>query len=218
MKANKYDVTGKAIGQVELPAAIFTDEYSKGSIYTVIRIENRNRRQGTHKTKGFSEVSGGGKKPWRQKGTGNARQGSIRAPQWRKGYTVFGPQPRDYSLRIPEKVRKHGMRSILSARATVNAVSVLENIKMEKFSTSTMFKIFKTMGVLPGNTVCFVSDSEDLKIKKSLMNIPGLVYVNAKRLTAPEVYYSGHLIVTEGAMKHLENTLAKDTASKAGVA
>ncbi len=217
MKANKYDVTGKAAGTVELPAGVFTEEFSKGSIYTVIRIENRNRRQGTHKTKGFSEVSGGGKKPWRQKGTGNARQGSIRAAQWRKGYTVFGPQPRDYSLRIPEKVRKLGMKSILSARASVNAVSVLENVKLDKFSTSAMFKIFKNMGVLPGNTVCFVSDSDDLMLKKSLMNIPGLVYVNANRLTAPELYYSGHLVVTEGALRQIESILTKD-AVKAGVA
>jgi large subunit ribosomal protein L4 len=218
MKANKYDITGKSTGQIELPGAVFTEEFSKGSIYTVIRIENRNRRQGTHKTKGFSEVSGGGKKPWKQKGTGNARQGSIRAAQWRKGYTVFGPQPRDYSLRIPEKVRKLGMRSILSARAAVSAVSILDNVKLDKFSTSGMYKIFKNMGVLPGNTVCFISDSEDLMLKKSVMNIPGLVFVNAKRLTAPEVYYSGHLIVTEGALKHIEGTLAKDVTNKAGVA
>lgn len=214
MKAERFDLTGKKVGDMDLPAGVFTTEFSKAAIYNVIRIENRNRRQGTHKTKNFSEVSGGGKKPWRQKGTGNARQGSTRAPQWRKGGTVFGPLPRDYTLKLPEKMRKAGLAAILSARANAGAVKVLQDMKLEKFSTKSALGIFKNMGVLPGNTVCFLADTEDLMIKKSLSNLAAVQFVNVRRMTAPEMYYAGSLVISEAAMKYLEENYAK--AAKAG--
>ena len=218
MKAEKFDHTGKKSGDVELAAGVFLEEFSKAAIYSVIRIENRNRRQGTHKTKGRAEVSGGGKKPWRQKGTGNARQGSTRAPQWRKGGTVFGPLPRDYSLKLPEKVRKNGLRSILSAKAVSGSVKVLNALKMDSFSTKNAYGVFKNMGLLPGNTVCFLDDTEDLKVKKSLMNIPGIQFVHVRRMTAPEMYYAGQIVISESAMKFLEENYADSGKKKGEVA
>lgn len=217
MKAVKYDNTGKKTGEVELPAGLFVEDFSRASIYTVIRIENRNRRQGTHKTKTRSEVSGGGKKPWRQKGTGNARHGSTRAPQWRKGATVFGPRPRDYSMRLPEKVRKNGIRSIFSAKASVSAVSIIDDVQMDKFSTKHMFGIFKNMNLIPGNTVGFVVDTDDIKLKKSVSNLPLVRMVHAERITAPELYYAGHLVISESALKKLTEKYGTQK-SKAGAA
>ncbi len=218
MKAAKYDNTGKKTGEVELPASLFTEDFSKGSIYTVIRIENRNRRQGTHKTKTVSEVSGGGKKPWRQKGTGNARQGSTRSPQWRKGAIIFGPRPRDYSMSIPGKVRKNGIRSIFSERAKAGSVSIIEDIKMDSYSTKSAYGIFKNMNLVPGNTVGFIVNSDDQIVKKSVSNIPHVQLVHAGRITAPEIYYAGHLVISESALKRLEENYGKDAKSKAGVA
>lgn len=217
MKVAKYDNTGKKVGEVDLPDSVFAEQFSKGAIYTVIRIENRNRRQGTHKTKGISEISGGGKKPWRQKGTGNARQGSTRAPHWRKGATVFGPLPRDYSMRIPAKVRKNGIRAILSARANQSAISVIQDVEMNDFSTKTAHSIFKNMGLVPGNTVAFLSTSEEVKLKKSLSNLALVDYMSAKRMNAPELYYRGHLVITESALKFLEENYGTQKA-RVGVA
>lgn len=218
MKAVKFDRTGKKVGETVLPDGVFNVEVSKSAIHHVIRIENNNRRQGTHKTKTISEVSGGGKKPWRQKGTGNARQGSTRAPQWRHGATVFGPVPRDYSIRMPDKIRKAGMRSIFTAKARVNSIAVVEDIAMDSFSTKTVYNTFKTMGFLPGNTVAFISDSESAHVKKSCANIPQLRFVSAKRITAPEIFYSGQLVITESALKLIESAYAQNKKGKVGVA
>jgi large subunit ribosomal protein L4 len=208
MKATKYDQTGAKQGEVELPSAVFSEEVKKGALYTVLRTELRNRRQGTHKTKMFGEVSGGGKKPYRQKGTGNARQGSIRAPQYRKGGIVFGPQPRDYRLDINVKLRKVGLKAILSRKAKEKAVHVLADVRPKDYSTKAYYNIFKKMGILPGDTIAYVVDSEDQVIKKSTMNIPQIALININRLTAPELIYSTAVIFEEAALKKLEAVLS----------
>lgn len=214
-KAQKYDKTGNSTGQVDLPESLFLPEVSHGAIHTVIRVENANRRQGTHSTKDFSEVRGGGKKPWRQKGTGHARQGSIRAPQWKGGGIVFGPKPRDYGIRIPDKQRKAGMRNILSKKAIDGSVAVLEDLSFDSFSTKQAYSIFKNMGAMPGNTVAFITDKNDQKLKKSVMNIPGLVWIHAERLTAPEVLYSGQVVISESAIDTLVKMYGKKSAGVA---
>lgn len=216
-KAKKYDVSGKEAGSVDLSEKVFgEDRISEGAIHAVIRAELRNRRQGTHKTKGISEIRGGGKKPWRQKGTGYARQGSNRATQWRGGQTVFGPLPRDYTIKLPTAQRRAGIRSILAKKGQAGSISVLADVTLEKFSTKQMYSIFKTMGQLPGNTVAFVVDSEDLKLKKSLMNIPSVAFQHARRLNAPEIYYAGHLVISESALKYLEGAYASEGKAKSG--
>lgn len=202
MKATKYDSTGKQSGEAELPADLFSEKFSKAAIHAVIRAENANRRQGTHKVKGRSEISGGGKKPWKQKGTGNARQGSIRAPQWRGGGTVFGPTPRSYRIDLPEKVRKAGIRSILSSKASDNAVSILADLKVDEFSTKAVASVFKNMGVADRSVVVVLSNADE-KLKKSFANLANVQLVSAERLTAPEMYYAARLVIGEGALEDL---------------
>lgn len=209
MKAKKYDNTGKFISEMELPTEIFPEEFGRDVIHGVIRAENANRRQGTHKTKGYGEVRGGGKKPWRQKGTGYARQGSIRAPQFRKGGIVFGPVPRDYTIRVPDKMRRAGIRSILSDKAVKGSVSVVEDIRPEGYNTKKIYEILKTMGQLPGNTIALVVREEDHKLIKSVLNLPTVVLIFAHRLTVPELFYSGHLVITELALEYLKEHYKK---------
>jgi len=206
MNVKKYDSSGKESGTVELPDSIFGGEINRVTLHAVMRAEARNRRQGTHKTKGFSEVRGGGKKPYRQKGTGNARQGSIRAAQFRGGFTVFGPLPRDYSIKLPEKQRKSGIQSVLQVRASQNAISVIDDIKMESFSTKSIHAVFKNMGLLPGNTFAYMADSDDNFLKKSMGNIANAVYVHARRPTVPEMYHSGHLVLSQSALDYIKES------------
>lgn len=203
MKATRYDRTGKKSGEQELPAELFSDKFSKAAIHAVIRAENSNRRQGTHKTKQRAEVRGGGRKPWKQKGTGNARQGSIRAPNWRGGGVVFGPQPRSYRIDLPEKMRIGGIRSILASKAAQGAISLLEDIKLEDYNTKAAFSVFKNMGFTNHALVVYVVSGEDEKLKLSLRNIPNVLLVNASRPNAPELYYAEQVVIAEGALKDL---------------
>ncbi len=202
MKATKYDSNGKKSGETELPAALFGETFSKAAIHAVIRAENANRRQGTHKVKGRSEVSGGGKKPWKQKGTGNARQGSIRASQWRGGGTVFGPTPRSYRIDLPEKIRKSGIRSIFSSKAKDGAVSVIADVTASDYSTKAAHDIFKNMGMAKQSVVLVVGGADE-KLKKSFANIPNIQLLSAERLTAPELYYAAQLVISEKTLEDL---------------
>jgi len=203
MKANAFDSTGKQKGQLDLPADVFTDSVSRAAIYQVIRAELSNRRHGTHKVKGRAEVSGGGKKPWKQKGTGNARQGSTRAPQWRGGGTVFGPTPHGYRIDLPEKVRRAGLRSILASKAGSESLSVLDEPKVDGYSTKAVAGVIKTMGFEKAKSVVLVVDTEDEKFKKSAGNIGNLELVNVRRLRAPELYYASQIVVTDAALQYI---------------
>ena len=216
MKAATFDKTGKRKGERELPSSIFSAEFSKNAAQEIVVAELRNRRQGTHKTKGFAEVHGGGKKPWRQKGTGHARQGSIRAPQFRGGATVFGPVPRDYSIRVPGTKRRAGLRAILSQKAVDGTVSVLEGFVPEDFSTKTVQKLFAAMGVAAqGARVSYIADGEDLKLKKSFANLADIGLMNASRLNAPELYYADHVVISDGALAAIEAACAKKAKGQA---
>ena len=201
MKAVKYKADGSSAGQVDLPSDVFPDSYKKSAIYAVVRSEQANRRQGTHKTKERGEVSGGGKKPWRQKGTGNARQGTTRAPQWKGGGTVFGPRPRSYRLEVPVKVRRAGIRAIFSNKAKAEAVGVIEDLKFDSYSTKSAYAIFKKMEMIPSGTVALIVSDPDERLLRSVGNIPFIRCLDASRLTAPELFYSDRLVFTESALK-----------------
>lgn len=212
MKVAIFDKTGKRKGEKDLPATVFSNEFSKSAAQEIVVAELRNRRQGTHKTKGFAEVHGGGKKPWRQKGTGHARQGSIRAPQFRGGATVFGPVPRDYSIRIAGTKRRAGLRAILSQKAADGTISVLEGFVAQDFSTKTVQKLFATMGVVAqGARVSYIADGEDLKLKKSFSNLADIGLMSASRLTAPELYYADHVVISDTALAVIEAACSKKT-------
>ncbi len=215
MKAQCFNSGGKRDGDVNLPDDVFTVEPNLTAIYHVVRAEQANNRQGSHKTKGRSEVSGGGKKPWRQKGTGNARQGSTRSPQWRGGGTVFGPFPRSYRIDLPRKLRKVGIRSILATRAKDQAISVLRGFTIDQqYSTRKVYDLFKNMGLVPGSTVVFLSDDEGDYVKKSFSNIRNIQLVNVKRILAPEVFYAGKLVIAENVLGYINDHYKKETVKK----
>ncbi|HRG44643.1 MAG TPA: 50S ribosomal protein L4 [Leptospiraceae bacterium] len=204
MKARKYSKNGQSLAEVELPSEIFTNKISKGAIYDAIKAENANLRSGNHSTKDRGEVSGGGKKPWSQKGTGRARQGSSRAPHWVGGGVIHGPKPRDYSIPLSRNVKKVAVVSILNKKASESKINILEDVSMTKFSTKEVFNLFKTMGVTNGNFSLVVS-GEDKFLKASARNIPTLKYVNAKRIVCRDILYNNSLVITESALKEIVN-------------
>lgn len=204
MKAKKYSKTGQSLAEVELPSEIFTSKISRGAIYDAIKAENANLRSGNHSTKDRGEVSGGGKKPWSQKGTGRARQGSSRAPHWVGGGVIHGPKPRDYSIPLSRNIKRVAVVSILNKKASESKINILEDLAMTKFSTKEVFNLFKTMGVTNGNFSVVVS-GEDKFLKASARNIPTLKYVNAKRIVCRDILYNKNLIITESALKEIVN-------------
>ncbi|MBX7056482.1 MAG: 50S ribosomal protein L4 [Leptospirales bacterium] len=215
MKVNQYDRSGKLKGQAELPEAVFGAKVSPAAIHAVVRAELANRRQGTHKIKVRDEVSGGGKKPWRQKGTGNARQGSTRAPQWRGGGIVHGPQPRSYRMEVPQQIRQAGLRGVLSKKAESGAISVLEDVQVEGYSTRAVAEVFKAMGLVKEPSVAWIVGSDDAKLRASARNIGNLHLIHASRLNAPEILYSGAVVITQSALRILSETLGKSGSGRA---
>ena len=142
LKTNVYDMTGKQVGEIELSAAVFGVEPNQAVVHDVVKNHLANCRQGTQSALTRAEVSGGGRKPWRQKGTGRARQGSTRAPQWTHGGIVFAPKPRDYSYTLNKKVKRLAMKSALSAKAQEGNIVVIDSIKMDAIKTKTfLFRV-----------------------------------------------------------------------------
>ncbi|WCL51081.1 50S ribosomal protein L4 [Leptospira sp. GIMC2001] len=203
MKAQKYSKEGKLIGEVNLPDGLFATGVSSGAIYDAIKAENANARQGTHSTKDKSEVRGGGKKPWAQKGTGRARQGSSRAPHWVGGGIIHGPKPRDYSSNLSSNVKKKAVLSILNKKADESRIKIIEDITPEAYSTKTIFNILKNMEISDKGNVGFVVTGENQFLKRSTRNIPFLKYVNAKRVVCRDILYNNSLVISESALNDM---------------
>ncbi len=214
MKVPCFDASGKRSGDTDLPVEIFDMEFDLGLIHRVIVAERSNRQQGTHHTKTRSEVSGGGRKPWKQKGTGNARHGSTRSPLWKGGGTTFGPRVHRHRMDLPKKMRKAGIRSIFSARAKEGVISVLRDFQLKEYSTKMAYNTFKKMGVVPNSTVVYVSDSDDAFVQKSFSNIRNIKLLHAKRVTAPEVMYAGRVVIAETALARLVESYARQSVRK----
>lgn len=204
MKLDKYSVEGKVVGQVELSDAVFATEINDDLIYYLIKAANANLRQGTHNTKGRAEVSGGGIKPWKQKGTGRARSGSIRSPIWKGGGTVFGPKPRDYRIDLPRQMKKAAYRSLLSLKVKEGTVKVVEDFNVNG-KTKEMARIGGSLSVAKG---VLITDNENAMLKRSIRNIPWFVYNNMKRLSGRDIFYSKEIIITESAVKFLNENFA----------
>jgi len=198
---------GEQVSEIELSKAVFGIAPNEAVVHEAVKAELANRRQGTHSTKTRGEVSGGGKKPWRQKGTGRARHGSIRSPIWRHGGVVFGPKPRDYSIHLPKKKKHLAMRSALSAKLAEGEIVVVDRLAMEGFSTKRMIQVLNNLQVKPKTML--VLDSNDLKVKKSADNIPGVNYTIAPSLSLVEVLKAQRLIITQGAIPMIEEVYAK---------
>jgi len=206
MVVDVYTVEGKVKGQIELNETIFNAKINDVLIYELIKAANANLRQGTHDTRERSDVSGGGIKPWRQKGTGRARQGSIRAPQWKGGGVVFGPHPRDYRIELPKGIKQEAYRSLLSLKFKEGAVKVVEDFSVESGKTKDIASIAKRLNVKKG---VLITDSEDTMLKRAIRNIPWFVYNNVKRLSSRDIFYTQTVIITESAAKIINSKYAK---------
>jgi len=205
MKVDKYSIDGKVVGSVELSDSVFGAEVNDALIYELIKSANANLRQGTHKTKGRSEVSGGGAKPWKQKGTGRARAGSSRSPIWKGGGTIFGPLPRSYRIDLPRTLKRSAYRALLSLKAKQGSIKVLEDFKASG-KTKEVAGIGKALSVSKG---VLISDSDDSMLKRSIKNIPWLVYNNVNRISGKDIFNSKDLIITESAVKLLNERYAE---------
>jgi large subunit ribosomal protein L4 len=203
------DENGNQIGSEGLidDIIIENDKISLSLIHEVLEAERWNRRQGTRKTKTRSEVSGGGKKPYRQKGTGHARQGSIRAPQFRGGATVFGPQPQDFYKKINPKMRKVALKQLLNLKAAQNALYRIKAFNLNNFSTKTVYNTLKNANLIPSNTITLVYNDDEPYLFKSANNIALLKLVSSIRPTLPELYFNSILLFTDKGYQDFINIL-----------
>ncbi len=204
--ATVYDRDGKESGQVELPESVFNAPVNAAVLHQAVRRQQANDRQGTHATKTRGEVSGGGKKPWKQKGTGHARQGSTRAPQWRHGGTVFGPHPHSYEQKMPRKQRRLALRSALSVKSQDDAVRVVEEIALEAPKTRVIAGLFDQLGA--GARTLFVIPEHDLMLEKSTRNLAGVKTILAQNLNPTDVLTADTIIFTRSALTQVEEWLA----------
>jgi len=199
MKAKAYSTTGKArAADFELPDALFDGTVHESVLHQVVTAHQANRRQGTHATKTRHTVSGGGRKPWRQKGTGRARSGSIRSALWRGGSVVFGPQPRSYRVRVPKQVRRLAIRSALNARASEGALIVVEPFAIDTPSTKTLIGLFEALELQAGN-ILILTDGVKSDVYLSSRNIQGVEVRPWGEASAYDILWSDVLIVEESA-------------------
>lgn len=204
-KVALYNQNGSQVGEVELNDAVFGIEPNEHVLFEAIIMQRASLRQGTHKVKGRSEVRGGGRKPWRQKGTGRARQGSIRSPQWRGGGTVFGPVPRSYSYKLPKKVRRLAIKSALSSKAQENNILVLDALNFDKPKTKDFIAVLKNLSV--DKKALVVTDGLNENVVLSARNIPGVTVVEAAGVNVLDVVNHDQLIMTKSAVEKVEEVL-----------
>lgn len=202
-----YNTSGEQVGEIDLNDSVFGAPIHRSVLHDVVVAHLANRRRGTHDTKTRAEVSGGGKKPWRQKGTGRARHGTIRSPIWRGGGIVFGPHPRDYSIRLPKKVRRLAMRSALSSKVEGGSIVVLDELKLDQPKTRDMVKILNNLKV--ENKALVVMADRDDNVIKSARNIPGIKPVPANGLNVYDLLAHNTLVITKDAVSRVEEVLAQ---------
>ncbi|RAK16743.1 large subunit ribosomal protein L4 [Anoxybacillus vitaminiphilus] len=205
-KVALYNQNGATVGEIELNDSVFGIEPNKHVLFEAVIMQRASLRQGTHKTKNRAEVSGGGRKPWRQKGTGRARHGSIRSPQWRGGGTVFGPVPRSYSYKLPKKVRRLAIKSALSSKVLENNIIVLDNLTLEAPKTKEMVKILNNLSV--DRKALIVTADVNENVTLSARNIPGVTVVTANGINVLDVLNHDKLVITKAAVEKVEEVLA----------
>ena len=204
-KANVFNMAGQQVGEIELSEAVFGIEPNQVVVHEVVKNHLANCRQGTQSALTRAEVSGGGKKPWRQKGTGHARQGSTRAPQWTHGGIVFAPKPRDYSYTLNKKVKRLALKSALSAKAAEGAILVVDELKLPEIKTKTMKGFLDAVGA--GKSVVITPEVEE-NVVKSARNIPGVVTTTAKVLSVYDIVNAKQLVIDKAALATIEEVFA----------
>ena len=205
-KVDVYDISGKKVDTIELNEQVFGIEPNEAIVHSVITNYLANQRQGTQSTKTRAEVRGGGRKPWRQKGTGRARQGSIRAPHWIKGGIALGPKPRNYTYRINKKEKKLAVRSILSSKVVENNIVVVNKFDFEEIKTREMAESLKNLKV--DSKALIVIADKDEKVQKSARNIEGVRTTSAATINAYDLLNYKKLVITVDAVKKLEEVYA----------
>ena len=203
MVVKVYGIDGSEQRNIDLADEVFNRSVSTGSIYHAIRNELANLRVGTASTKTRSEVRGSGTKPWRQKGTGRARAGTRQSPVWVGGGVAFGPKPRDYSYKVPKKLKRLAFKSVLSQKIQEDRLMVVEDFTVESGKTRELVKILK--GLMPenGNRAAIVISGEDSMLKRAGRNVPGLSILSYNRLRVHDLFYAGTVIVFEKAAEEL---------------
>ncbi|MBQ1516610.1 MAG: 50S ribosomal protein L4 [Clostridia bacterium] len=200
------DMKGTKVDEINLADSIFGIEPNADVMHDLVVNYLANQRQGTQSALTRSEVRGGGRKPWRQKGTGHARQGSIRAPQWTKGGVVFAPKPRDYSYTVNKKVRRLAMKSAFSAKAQDNDIIVIDSIKLDEFKTKAIVEMLKAVG--SEKKALIVLPEVDKMVIKSASNIPGVKTAQVNELNVYDMLNADKLIIAKGAVEKIEEVYA----------
>ena len=205
MQTKVFDMAGKQVGEIELSDAIFGIEPNAAVVHDVVKNHLANCRQGTQSSLTRAEVSGGGIKPWRQKGTGRARQGSIRAPQWTHGGVVFAPKPRDYSYRINRKLKRVALKSVLSAKAASGDLLVVDDLALDAIKTKNIQAFLDAVSA--GKTI-FVTPEVNENVYKSARNIPGVSTTTAKILSVYDIVNAEKLVIDQKALAIIEEVFA----------
>lgn len=205
-KVNVYNQLGEVVGDIELNEAIFGVEVNEHVVYEVVKNHLANRRQGTQSAKTRAEVRGGGRKPWRQKGTGRARQGSIRAPQWKGGGVVFAPKPRSYRYSVPKKVRRLAMKSVLSSKVLEGELRILDVLTIDAFSTKKAKEILKNLS-LETKTMIVLPEGNDMIIK-SFANLPKVETVVVDYMNVYDLLRFDNLVIVKDALSKIEEVYA----------
>ena len=205
-KVDLYNVSGKVIGDIELKDEVFNAEINTDAMYLAVESYLANQRQGTQSTKTRAEVRGGGVKPWRQKGTGRARQGSIRAPQWIKGGIALGPKPRTYTIKLNKKVKRVALKSALSSKVAENNIIVLDAIDFSEIKTKNMVEVLKNLN-LETNALIVLGDKNE-NVVRSAKNIPNVKTAYVNTINVYDILKYNKFIVTKEAAAKIEEVYA----------
>ena len=203
---NVYDMSGKVVGDIALSDAVFGIEPTGVVMHAAVVNYLANQRQGTQSTLTRTEVRGGGRKPWRQKGTGHARQGSIRAPQWNHGGIALGPKPRDYSYSLNKKVRRLALKSAFSSKVLENALIVVDEIKAGEYKTKSVIAMLKALNI--EGKALVVTAEKDEKFVKSAANIPGVKTALTNTINVYDIVNAGKLVLSKDAVAKIEEVYA----------
>jgi len=205
-KVAVYNTTGAQVGELELADSVFGVTINEHVLHQAVVMQQASLRAGTHKVKGRSEVRGGGRKPWKQKGTGRARQGSIRSPQWVGGGVVFGPTPRSYAYKLPKKVRRLALKSALTSKVNDGTIIVLDALDFAKPRTKEMIQVLSNLNVNKKALVVGLDQNENVEL--SARNLPGVKYVEATGINVLDLLKHNHLVITKDAVAKVQEVFA----------
>jgi large subunit ribosomal protein L4 len=204
-KIDVYNTQNTKVSEIELDQGIFDDKVKEHLIYDMIRMQLANRRRGTASTKGRSEIRGGGRKPWRQKGTGRARAGTIRSPLWKGGGVVFGPKPRDFSIKLNKKMKKAAFRSVLTQKLREGDLIVLDELRLNETKTKAFLEVMATLGI---DNALIVARDHDEKLFNSARNVPRVKVLPVEGLNVFDILKYKKLILLEPSLEKIEKAIS----------